>query len=213
MLKEDKNCVRICECMEIRGTLKRIQKSGLGDLFETCTFENYKAVEPWQIKIKNKAEKFLNDSDKNWFYIGGQVGSGKTHICTAIVVKLLNQGKGSRYMLWRDEVVRLKSLIMNKEEYFKAINPLKISKVLYIDDFFKTEKGKEPTTSEINIAFEILNYRYINNDLITIISSEKSIDDLLYIDEATGSRIYERTKKYCTYVKQDRKKNYRLTGF
>jgi len=116
-------------------------------------------------------------------------------------------------MLWRDEVVRLKSLIMNKEEYFKAINPLKISKVLYIDDFFKTEKGKEPTTSEINIAFEILNYRYINNDLITIISSEKSIDDLLYIDEATGSRIYERTKKYCTYVKQDRKKNYRLTGF
>ena len=205
VLKDDK----------IRNELRKIQKSGLGGLFETCTFEKYKTVEPWQTKIKNTAEEFLNDgnSDRNWFYIGGQVGCGKTHICTAIVIRLLNQGNNSRYMLWRDEIVRLKALVTNNEEYFKAINPLKTSKVLYIDDFFKTEKGKEPTTAEINIAFEILNYRYINNDLVTIISSEKSIDDLLYIDEAIGSRIYERTKKYCTYIKPDKKRNYRLTKF
>lgn len=93
MLKEDKNYVRICECMEIRGTLKRIQKSGLGDLFETCTFENYKAVEPWQIKIKSKAEKFLNDSDKNWFYIGGTSWQRENTYMHSYCCKAFKSGK------------------------------------------------------------------------------------------------------------------------
>lgn len=200
-----------CDCIEVRRSLKRIKNSGLGDLFEMYTFENYISKSEWQSKIKGRAYDFLNNSNGNWFYIGGQVGSGKTHICTAIVAELLKSGIPSRYMLWRDEIVNLKSIITNDEEYFKKINPLKTEKVLYIDDLFKTERGKYPTTAEINIAFEILNYRYINRNLITIISSESSINNLLDIDEAVGSRIYERSKYYCTYIEPDRTKNYRLS--
>jgi DNA replication protein DnaC len=82
--------------------------------------------------------------------------------------------------------------------------------VLYIDDFFKTESGKLPTTAEINIAFEILNFRYNNPDLVTIISSEKGMSELLEIDEATGSRIFERSKDYSISIAKDKNKNYRL---
>lgn len=201
----------VCECMNIRKGLKRIEKSGLKDLLSEYTFEKYTVENEWQRNIKQKAVEYSKlDITSKWFYIGGQVGCGKTHICTAIVNEFLNKGKNSKYMLWRDEIVELKANIMNDTEYQSIINPLKTIEVLYIDDLFKTEKGKNPTTSEINTAFEILNYRYNSKNLITILSSEKSIDEIINIDESVGSRIYQKTKEYCFVIKNDVKRNYRL---
>lgn len=198
-----------CECMAVRKSLMRIKKSGLRNALNKYTFESYKTDEPFQQHIKTKAKNFLSEFNGNWFYIGGQVGCGKTHICTAIVGTLLNQGKEARYMQWRDDVVKIKSNA-NTDEYNTLIEPFKRVEVLYIDDLFKTEKGKTPTTADINIAFEIFNYRYINQDLVTIISSEKTISELIDIDEAVGSRIYEMSKKFCICIKPDKNKNYRL---
>ena len=86
----------------------------------------------------------------------------------------------------------------------------KKAEVLYIDDLFKTEQGKNPTTADINVAFEILNYRYRNPQLITLISSEKTIQELVRIDEAVGSRIFEMSRDFCVNIGKDIKKNYRL---
>ena len=202
--------LRECDCMEIRRSIRRMEASGLSDIMRRNTFDSFKANEGWQKSILETAKDYVNNSNGKWFYIGGQVGSGKTHICTAIVIELLNKGMSAKYMLWRDEVVRIKSVINDDEEYPKAIGHLKTVKVLYIDDFFKTERGKNPTTSEINIAFEILNYRYNNKNLITIISSECVMDRLLDIDEAVGSRIYQRSRGYCLNISPDIGKNYRL---
>jgi DNA replication protein DnaC len=83
-------------------------------------------------------------------------------------------------------------------------------KVLYIDDFYKTDSENKPTQADKNIAFELLNFRYNNPDSITIISSELQIRDLLAIDEAVGSRIYERSKDYQINIAPDINKNYRL---
>ena len=95
----------------------------------------------------------------------------------------------------------------------------KTAEVLYIDDLFKTGKGRgeeeqRPTVGDINAAFELLNYRYNNPQLITIISSECRATDILDIDEAVGGRIVERTIRhgYGINVKPDRSKNYRLKG-
>ena len=200
-----------CKCMDIRRGIQRIEKSGLSETLRECTFDNYIANDEWQRKIKAFAERFTEEQNPAWFYIGGQVGAGKTHICTAIVGKFLNAGKAAHYMLWRDESVRLKATVNNDEEYDKAITPLKTVDVLYIDDFFKTERGKSPTTADINLAFEILNYRYNNRNLITIISSERSMDELVDIDEAVGSRIYQRAKGYGLHISHSRDKNYRLS--
>lgn len=199
-----------CDCMPIRTSNERIAKSGLADLLKDYTFDNYTTTEKWQESIKASAKAFVNDAGGNWFFIGGQVGSGKSMICTAIAGELIKQGKRVAYMLWRDEIVPLKANVNNDEEYEKRISYFKNIPVLYIDDFFKVERGKEPTPADVNIAFELLNYRYNNPELTTIISSEFTTRDIISIDEAVGSRIYEKSKKYQININADINKNYRL---
>lgn len=76
--------------------------------------------------------------------------------------------------------------------------------MLYIDDLFK---GKI-TEADINLVFEILNYRY-NNNFKTIISSEYMLTELLKIDEAISSRILEKSRGYHLDIKRENGRNYR----
>lgn len=202
-----------CECMPGRKSLMIIRKSGLAKLLDDYTFEKYTTGQDWQKKIKEAAMVYMDDVYANWFYIGGQVGSGKSHICTAIVKELMMRGSEALYMRWRDDSVSLKkSILADGSEYADDIGRFKNVKVLYIDDFFKSERGKLPTTADINLAFEILNHRYMNKDLVTIISSELNINELLDIDEAIGSRIYQRSKGYYFAINKDGGKNMRMKG-
>ena len=124
-------------------------------------------------------------------YFQGRPGSGKTHICTAICSDLMRKGKNVYYMAWRDESRTLKSL-MNSDEIDEPMRKLKRISVLYIDDFMKGGMSD----ADVRLAFEILNARYNDSKLRTIISSEYSIEKILELDEALGSRIYERSKGY-----------------
>lgn len=219
IIKGESIVLRECKCQSTRRNILRAKSSGLWDSFRHCTFDKFVDSEPWQVEMKRLAMNFLEVSkkDNGWLFIGGQVGAGKTHLCTAIVGQLLNTGRTARYMLWRDDVVQLKACVNDDEQYGKTINQFKSAHVLYIDDFFKTSKDeygkyKSPTAGDINVAFELLNYRYVNKNLITLITSERSIDDLIDIDEAVGSRIYQMTKNYCMNIPADKKKNYRIRG-
>jgi len=130
-------------------------------------------------------------------------------ICTAIVGYLLSKNVSVKYIIWRDEMRKLKSLF-GTVEYTNTINGVQRAKVLYIDDFFKGEK--EPSSYDTDIAFELLNYRY-NNKLTTIISSEYLLDTIMKDYEAIGSRIYELTNtKYLVNLKKDEQKNMRING-
>lgn len=213
-LNEDNiETLRKCSCQNIRSSLKNIKQSGLENLLEDYSFEKFNTEESWQKKIKDAAKRFMSDTYGNWYFIGGQVGSGKSHICTAIVKELLYKGNEALYMKWRDDSVGLKKAITSdNNDYSPAISRFKNVKVLYIDDFLKTEKGKQPSAADIMLAFEILNHRYINKDLITIISTERSVDELIEIDEAIGSRIYQRSKNYCIELAPDKTKNMRMKG-
>ena len=199
-----------CKCMEIRKNIEKLEKSGLKDLSNRYTFENFDTDSEWQKKLKECAIGYA-ENPQGWFFIGGQVGCGKTHLCTAIVTNLIKKGKTARYMLWRDVIVPLKACVNDEEAYVKGINLLKTVDILYIDDFFKMPNSS-PTSADINIAYEIINYRYNNSNLITIISSEKTVEDIIDIDGAIGSRIFERTKDNCLTVDMDSTKNYRLRG-
>ena len=202
-------CVEKCDCLTLRKNMAALETSGLATMVKDYTFESFKTQHDWQANMKQKAVDYLTDYANNWFFVGGQVGSGKTHICTALANEFIKRSMKTKYMLWRDETVVLKSDIMDKE-YQTSMKTLKTVPVLYIDDFFKTEMKKAPSTAEINIAFELLNYRYNNPGLSTIISSEKTIDELLRIDQGVGSRIFQRTKSYCVNITADVNKNYRL---
>jgi DNA replication protein DnaC len=185
-----------CECQKIRRSIREIRLSGLQDLLKIYTFDTYQTPDRWQADIKRAAINFLTDYERNWFCALGAVGSGKTHICTAICGHFLREGKSVRYMLWRDVCRRLKSVVTDDEDYDGIMQPLKDCDVLYIDDFFKVQQGKDPTPGDVNVAFELLNHRYNNPAKITLISSELSANKILYADEAVGSRIHERSKRY-----------------
>lgn len=200
-------CVE-CDCMTKRRALDRIKRSGLGDALKKCTFEAFQTAESWQCSMKDKAQDFVQNYSGNWFAVLGSSGAGKTHICTAICGELINAGLEVVYMRWRDDGAKLKALVNDGVEYEREIKPFKTAKVLYIDDLFKTQTGREVSQGDVNLAFELLNFRYSNHDLITIISSERTMKQLLSIDEATGSRIFERAKEYCVCLEGN--KNFRL---
>lgn len=180
-----------CKCMEKRVSIRNLERSGLKDMVGRYTFDNYVAEDPVRRGVKAAAERFCN-ADSGWFFISGKSGSGKTHICTAAASRLMDSGKAVRYMIWRDGSAELKSVITDGEEYQARIQPLKRVSVLYIDDFFKGGVSE----ADIRLAFEILNARYNNSKLRTIISTERSLEDILRLDEALGSRIYERAKGF-----------------
>lgn len=195
-----------CECMPARRSMQRIRKSGLADTLDECTLENYHDLEPWQKAAKEKAIAFLHDCAGKWLYIGGQVGSGKTHLCTAIVGELLKTGKAARYMLWRDEMTTLRAMRFDKDGFARRMGMWKNVEVLYIDDLMKSGKADQ---FELNTTFEIINGRYTRKDLVTIISGEKTIDELIEIDEGLGSRIAHKSREYTVSIARDPSRNWR----
>jgi len=215
-LTENGNPVfRKCTCANTREMIKNLKDSGLADYIEKYTFDKYKATKLWQKEIKKSATDFVKDAENKWFFIGGQSGAGKTHICTAITAEFLKLGKKAHYMLWRDEITELKTSITDVVFYKKTMHKLKTVEVLYIDDFLKNGKEKDgslqkPSPAEINIIFEILNSRYNSLNLFTIISSERLLSEIKNIDWAVGRRIEERCgKKYVWEIKPDKSKTYR----
>lgn len=201
-----------CKCMKTRKTIRQMQRSGLKNVIRDLTFSKFEAAEAWQQTLKQAAMDYAANQT-GWFYIGGQSGIGKSHLCTAICREFLLAGREVKYMLWRDEVTRLKALVTDGDEYHKLMDTYKRVEVLYIDDLFKTGRDKDnnpqrPTAADINAAFEIINARSLDSKLLTIISSECTTNDLLDIDEATGGRICEKAQVFS--IAPDRAKNYRL---
>lgn len=190
-----------CACMARRRSLRRLEQSGLQTVMEDYTFDRYETPKAWQKNAKAKAMDFAQHGN-GWFVIVGNSGTGKTHLCTAICGSLLEQNKSVLYMLWRDEAPKLKANVNDRAIYDKMMGEYKATDVLYIDDFWKGSV----TDADINLAFELLNSRY-NSRKITILSGEKDIEQMLEIDEAVGSRIYERSKGYLVKTPAE---NYRL---
>lgn len=204
---------RPCKCAETRRTIRRMQRSGLEKIIADNLFPKYEDAEPWQKTIKEAAMAYAKDP-KGWFYIGGQSGCGKTHLCTAICREELLRGRQVVYMMWRDDAPRLKAAV-NNEDYPEMVDQYKKAPVLYIDDLFKTGKNGEakvlPTSADINLAYEIINFRCVGK-LTTIISSEFMLRELVDIDEALTGRIAQMAGANAFNINLDRHKNYRLRG-
>jgi hypothetical protein len=118
----------------------------------------------------------------------------------------MERGYYTRYMLWRDFAQKAKAVVNDADAYDELVEPFVNARALYIDDFFKTGRkfnpatGKReptaPTEADINLAFKIINTRYNRPKLLTVISSEMSLGNILDVDEAVGSRIAERARNW-----------------
>ena len=204
-----------CECQKIRQSINNMQQSGLSDILKEKTFDNFNANEQWLIDLKNKAMKYANDPQGSWFYVGGMTGAGKTHICSAIYMSLIRKGLSPKYFRWREGIIPIKAAVNDWEIYNELIGKLKNCELLYIDDLFWTGHNQEgrnsmPTQADMNLAFEVIDYRYLNKNKITIISSEFDMNELYKIDPSIAGRIKERCGENVVSIKKDPKRNYRI---
>lgn len=200
---------RPCECQKVRASIARMKRSGLESTIRDKRLNNFEAGTYWQGKMLEKARAYVAEgaAEGDWFFIGGQSGAGKTHICTGIARELLYAGHEVRYVVWEQITKALKAII-NEPEYAVELGKLETCEVLYIDDLFKPINDKPPTDADLRVAFELLNYRYVNGKP-TIISSERYLGEIFDLDEATGGRIYEKSRGYTVIIDRDPQRNYR----
>ena len=213
-IPKDDGCVsfRDCDCMKIRRCVQKMESSGMRKVIESYTFDAYKDDDNWQTTIKQGAVDYAENVD-GWLLICGQSGSGKTHLCTAVCRHLLLTGEEVRYMPWRQDANELKT--MESSRRVDALKKLHEVPVLFIDDLFKTARASDgsitPTVADVNLAFDIINYRYTQR-LTTIISTERYPAELVDIDEATGGRIVEMAQGHTYCIEKKPGRNYRLRG-
>lgn len=214
--KDEQGCdmARRCECFEPTMAKRRIARSGISEPFRAKGFKNFDTRGIAQLEkayiicvdyCKNYQD--FKESRHNSILLLGQVGCGKTHLALASANALLDYQKiRVVYMPYREMITRLKQNITDEDSYTKDIDTFKTAPMLVIDDLLK---GKT-TESDINILFEIVNYRYVCN-LPVIVTSEKTTGELLDFDSAIGSRLVEMAEGRIIEFKGN-ELNYRLRG-
>ncbi|MBO7676352.1 MAG: ATP-binding protein [Erysipelotrichaceae bacterium] len=109
-------------------------------------------------------------------YITGDLGVGKTYLCTAMANSLVKAGKKVAFVKVSNFFNEMRSAIGTSPELIdKNINILKKAEYLFLDDI-----GAESVSEFIrdDILFRILDYR-LENSLITIFTSNLNKSDLL----------------------------------
>ena len=207
----ENNIYRKCECVDKEKIEKMWKRSGisLNDMNKT-----FKEFNDWNAEVTAmkdltiqyfKSFLEIKDLKQNSLMLCGNPGCGKTHLLLALSRNLIVRNNMKVvYMPYRDEITAIKQMMIDADKYAKTLNKFKEADVLFIDDAFK---GKI-TESDINIMFEIVNHRYLNN-MPMIISTEFNTDKLLDIDEGLGSRIIEMCKGNMKEI-VGRQNNYRL---
>lgn len=211
IFNEEGIVIRRCKCYELLKVKEQWESSGLKTDDLDKTFNSY---EPWNNITRNMKNattnyylrfKEIERNKQNSIIFCGQPGCGKTHLSIALANNLIQKdGKKVVYMPYRDIITKLKQNMIDKEYYKNLVGKYQQADILLIDDLFK---GKVNET-DINIMFEIVNYRYINK-LPIIVSTEYLVEEILSFDEAIGSRIYEMARDFIIEIR-GKENNYRL---
>jgi len=211
-MKDGYEYAKPCECAAKKAAMRRMKNSGIG---EQDTKKGFAAFETFGekplIDAKTTSTDYYKRFDEikgerdNSILLSGASGRGKTTLGLAVANNLMqSKNVAVLYMPYRDEITALKQEITDEYNYNERMRRLKNAPVLFIDDMLK---GKI-TESDLNILYEIINHRYLAR-LPLIISTEKTPQELIDFDEATGSRILEMSKSH-TVVFDKSVKNYRL---
>ena len=189
-----------CKCFEVKQARRQIENSGISAGFRSKTVREYLPETNEQRTAKAMATDYIRrfaeieKERNNGIALLGNPGAGKTHLTIAIANALLNAGIGVRYMPYRDAITVLMQVRFDDTAYAREIGPWKTCRVLLVDDLFKGAMRRDGVLGhEGTIMFEILNHRYLSGKPC-LISSEYTVDRLLDMDEAVGSRVVEMAK-------------------
>ena len=213
-------CEYNCSCLNerrIRKTRRRLGLTGQGRVMELGTF---RAREPWQETLKTRVAHFIDGlgvSDQ-WLYIGGQSGSGKTHLCTAVCEAAIQRDLPVDILRWPTESERMRGMAYtDSESYAYQMRRWQEVPLLYIDDLFKTTRDeaghlRAPSPQELRLAFELLSNRAEYGKRVTLISSEMTLPELCAVDEGIAGRIAERCgdAEHVCEIRRGIERNWRL---
>ena len=185
-----------CSCQEIKRLKTRMMNSGIHEKDLKKGFNDFETFEEQSLKnVKNMGISYfsnfedIKNSDENSLLLSGPSGRGKTTLALAVANNLMkNKNEAVLYLNYREQITYLKQVVNDQEKYGLAMERYKKANILFIDDLFK---GKL-TESDINIAYEIINFRCLKR-LPMIITTQRSLDELMDFDDAIGGRIIERS--------------------
>jgi DNA replication protein DnaC len=203
-----------CNIKKIEGIQRKVKAAQITDEFKSMTFGSFEEEgRPEVIKeAKRVAQAYvmaffsIRKKKRNSIALMGNPGSGKTHLLAAVANNLLGRGVEVFYFPWVEGIKELTNADFDQKQ--DIIHRMQHCEVLFLDDLFKGRGA--PTPFQFETAWAVLNYRYLNNKPI-MVSTERSVSDLLDIDEAMGSRIAQVTKDYKAVIDGSREEmNYRL---
>jgi DNA replication protein DnaC len=202
-----------CGCVAQKRLDRLVKSSRITPAFRSKTLENFTTADrPGEVRALHECAKDYADAlgggHGDWLCLLGEPGCGKTHLAIAIANCAMSNGIPAMYFPHVDGLAEIKSSLSRRGEGDAAqkIEELKRVDLLLWDDLFWGQGSPRPF--ELEVVFEVLNYRYLNL-LCTVITSNHSPSGLLEIDATIGSRIIERSRGYLVYV-SDPSANYRL---
>lgn len=198
-----------CSCLEKKQSVEKMARSGLTEAFKQRTFKTFIVNNEWQLEAKAKAMDYSKNfkETKASLMLSGQPGSGKTHIGVATMLRLIENNTGCVYREYISMLTDLKQTSMDEEEYIRSLEKYINPPVLFLDDFLKGE----PTIADRKHVYKIINTRYLKS-MPMIISTEKSVKEILNWDEAIGSRLIEMCQGNVIEFPRGLENNYRLRG-
>lgn len=179
------------------------EASNLGRRFSERTFEtfnaglNKKAFE--DARFYADRENLFEDA-RNCLIILGGIGTGKTHLASAIANRFCERNIETIFATWEMHLQRMREEIKNQSisTYLGAIQN---AQVLVIDDLGR-EKRSEWTTSTL---YSVINYRY-EHLFPTIITSNLEDSELFtWVGGDVASRLKEMATAIRTYGDDYRK--------
>lgn len=198
-----------CSCLEKRQSIEKLTLSGLTEVFRQKTINSFNADKEWQIKAKMKVLEYVNNFKETnaSLILTGNPGGGKTHLGVGAMLELINNNVGCVYKEYISMLTNLKQVINEEEEFIRELEKYINPRVLFLDDFLKGQ----PTEADRKYIYKVINTRYLKGKPM-IISTEKSIKEILMFDEAVGSRIVEMCQNNIITFPRGIENNYRLRG-
>lgn len=193
-----------CPCMKLKRVNHVLKHSKIGAEFRAKTFENFTFANK-DIRIVQAckmAQKYADNFDEirateaNSFGFAGAVGSGKTHMASAVANALLARGIVVRYF---NCVTGFQEMFAKYDEGGAAVDAIRqdlfSADVLFLDELglgklnpkTKLNELSEPVIREL---YSIVNYRYDNR--LPIIWTSEMFEDLLdVLRPRTASRLFQ----------------------
>ena len=217
VLKHPQDEWQECDCNKLRKLNRMIKSSAITEEFQKMGFGNFdeNAVHTQIAHMKRMAMTYYKAFDQirttriNSCLFIGQPGCGKTHLLTAVSNNLMQKKLvGVLYFPYRDGMSDISA--NNYERKNIIMDHMKQVDVLFIDDLFKPI-GNKPNVKDwmVEVLYEVVNHRYLNNKPL-LVSTELALHDLVNIDEALASRIFEMASDFTVTVDRNLQNNYRF---